>query len=82
MEIEIVDKLETNTILHWVVSDDLFRRVPLTFGAIIKQFLTQSFIQSGAAKAGAGVDNTAAPTKAVLMIETKESRRDRSTQSF
>ena len=48
----------------------------LTCGAIIKQFLIQSFMQSATAKAGAGEDSTAAPTVTALMMEAKESRRD------
>lgn len=54
----------------------------LTFGAMIKQFLTQSFIQSAAANAGPGDDSTAAPPIAVPMMEANELRRDRSMRSL
>mmetsp|Transcript_17771 Transcript_17771/g.36552 ORF Transcript_17771/g.36552 Transcript_17771/m.36552 type:complete len:118 (+) Transcript_17771:772-1125(+) len=48
---------------------------------MMRQFLTQSFMQSAAANAGAGDDNTAAPTVTALMIEAKESRRDWTIES-
>lgn len=54
--------------------------VELTFGAISKQFLKQSFMQSAAARAGAGDDMTAAAPKVTPTMEANESRRDRSTK--